>query len=80
VLAKLNITLRKDLRELNFQQRDPETGKGAFLAADDIDRILPNVKDYRHQALKYGDPATFPVSINTVLDLARRADAMGTKS
>ena len=46
----------------------------------DIENILPRVKDYRKMSIKEGDINAFPISLNVVLNLARKADKRGKKS
>ena len=41
---------------------------------------MPSVKDYRFNSFREGDVDAFPVSLNVVLNLARKADLIGKKS
>jgi hypothetical protein len=50
ILAKLNISLAKPLRDVDLQKVD-ESGKGAFLEPEDFVQMIPKVKDYRYQGL-----------------------------
>jgi len=43
---KLNIRLRKPIKEIEFYQISPETGLHNFINLDDIENITPIVKDY----------------------------------
>jgi hypothetical protein len=43
---KLNIRLRKPVKDIDFFSVDPSTGIKNFLQLDDIETIVPNVKDY----------------------------------
>ena len=80
LVTKLNIKLAIDAQSIDFSKIDPATGKSCFLQDNDLQAIIPNVKDYRDHSCKEGDIHTFPISLHLVLDLARRFDKQGKKS
>lgn len=65
---------------IDFSQINSLTGKSNFLQDDDITKILPIVKDYRSHSFREGDIHSFPISVNIILNLARKADTRGKKS
>ena len=81
LLSKLNIRLRRTVREIDFYSVSPETGQRNFLTIEDIESIVPIVKDYSEkQPVFHQREEVFPSSLNTVLECARLKDRMGKRS
>lgn len=65
----MNIKLNIDIKDIDFQKVDPETGKSMFLDAEDIASMTPRVKDYRYFGIHIKHKFSF--TINILLDYAR---------
>ncbi len=73
--SKINLRLRKSVRDIDFYSVDPRTGQRNFLTIDDIESITPIVKDYIDDYTVIGPKEdVFPASLNTVLECARMKD------
>lgn len=78
---RLNLRVRKPLKEIDFNQVNPSTGKREFISIHDIENIAPIVKDYiDKQPVFVAKEECFPSSLNTVLESARLKDSQGKRS
>ena len=79
--AKINLRIRKSIRDIDFYSVDPRTGQRNFLTIDDIETITPIVKDYIDDYTVIGPKEdVFPASLNTVLECARMKDKQGKRT
>lgn len=42
--------------------------------------MIPKIKDYRFQSINANDQFAFPISLNVILDKARKTDNLGKRS
>lgn len=81
--SKLNIKLRKSVKEIDFFSVNPNTGERDWLHMEDIESIAPIVKDYTEdQAVVNGGckEEIYPTSLSMVLESARMKDQQGKRS
>lgn len=80
---KLNLKLRRSVRDIDFFSVNPATGERNFLTIEDIENIIPVVKDYTEdQPVLNGGckEEVYPTSLNIVLESARSRDQAGKRS
>lgn len=81
LIQRLNIRIRRSVRELDFHSINPGTGERNFLTINDIENITPIVKDYiEKQPVLTIKEEVFPSSLNIVLESARLKDSQGKRS
>ena len=78
---KINLRLKKSIKEIDFYSVNPATGEKNFLTIDDIENIIPIVKDYIDDYTVVGPKEdVFPASLNIALESARMKDSQGKRS
>ena len=81
LISKLNIRIRKPLKEIDFYSVNPATGERNFLTFEDIEGIIPIVKDYNDkQPVLTCKEEVFPSSLNITLEAAKLKDSQGKRS
>lgn len=76
LMSKLNIRIKKPLKEIDFYSVNPSTGERNFITIDDIENIVPIVKDYNEkQPVLTCKEEVFPSSLNITLESARLKDS-----
>ena len=81
IAQKINLRLRRSVRDIDFYSVDARTGERNFLTIEDIESITPIVKDYTDEHIVVGAKEdVFPASLNTVLESARMKDKQGKRT